>query len=104
MHVAPASGAPPWVARTEIVTTACSEIGLTGDALAESVNAPPDAGAGGGAAGAGACGFGAAAMTGGAAGGCCGAGIGALGGGGIGSSVGVPTGCWDGASSCGFAS
>src|SRR5215207_6507333 len=101
MQEAPASGAPPWVARTEIVTTACSEIGLTGDALAASSNAPPED-----AAGAGAWGFGAAATTGGAAG-ACGFGAaagGLLGGGGIGSNVGVPAGCCEGVSSRGCAS
>ena len=60
MQEAPASGAPPWVALTVTVTTACSEIGLTGEALATSSNAPPLGAAAGGAAGAGAWGFGAA--------------------------------------------
>ena len=50
MQTAPATGAPPCVARTEMVTSACAEIGLTGEALAESWNAPlDDAAAGGGA-------------------------------------------------------
>jgi hypothetical protein len=52
MHVAPAIGAPFWVARTEIVTWACSEGGFAGEALAAIWNGPPvDAAGGGGAAG-----------------------------------------------------
>src|SRR3954463_15673823 len=105
MQEAPASGAPPWVALTVTVTTACSEIGVAGEALAVSPNAPPLGAAAGGATGAGAWGFGAA-WTGAAwATGAAGAALGwAAGGGGMGSAVGVPTGCWAGASSCGFAS
>src|SRR5687768_277809 len=112
MQEAPASGAPPCVARTEIVTMAWSEIGLTGEALAASPNGPPlDDAAGGGTWGLGAggataarCGCWAACCA------CWSAGeVGGLfactvGGGGIGSRVGLPTGCCEGDSSRGFGS
>src|SRR5687767_13510413 len=100
MQEAPASGTPPCVARTEMVTMAWSEIGLTGEALAASSNGPPlDDAAGGGACGFGAGGAAAARWADCAA--CCAcwsAGeVGGLfactvGGGGIGSRVGLPTG------------
>ena len=88
-----------------MVTTACSEIGLTGEALAESSNGPPVACAAGGA---GACGFGAGAAAAACCAACwaaCCAGVVAWalppGGGGIGARVGLPTGCWAGVSSRG---